>query len=114
MSFDYHRHVFHSPRFQSVVDEAIAFFNETPIHTLPLPGRFIGTGVYALYDVGRFDVYADIAKQNRETPTQPIYVGKAVPPGWRHREIAANRGSGSLLEVARACSKHTSSQQSRD
>ena len=49
MSFDYHLHVFHSPRFQSVVDEVIEFFNETPVHELLPTVSFVGTGVYALY-----------------------------------------------------------------
>ena len=80
MSFDYHLHVFHSPRFQSVVDEAIEFFNETPVHKLPPLVSFVGTGVYALYYL---DLYARIASLNLETQSQPIYVGKAVPPGWR-------------------------------
>lgn len=83
MSFDYRLHVFHSPRFQSVVNEAIEFFNETPVHKLPPPVSFVGTGVYALYYLGSFDLYARIASLNRETQSQPIYVGKAVPPGWR-------------------------------
>jgi len=70
-------------RFQSVVDEAIEFFDETPVRKLPPPASFVGTGVYALYYLGGFDLYARIASQNRETPSLPIYVGKSVPPGWR-------------------------------
>jgi hypothetical protein len=46
MGFDYRLHVFHSPQFQSVVDEAIEFFNNTPVHRLPPPDTFAGTGVY--------------------------------------------------------------------
>jgi hypothetical protein len=83
VSFDYRLHIFHSPRFQSVVDEAMEFFNKTPVHELPPPVSFAGTGVYALYYLGSFDWYARIAHRNQETPSQPIYVGKAVPPGWR-------------------------------
>jgi len=83
VSFDYRLHIFHSPRFQSVGDEAIEFFNETPIHELPTPVSFVGTGVYALYYLGGFDLYTRIASRNQETPSQPIYDGKAVPPGWR-------------------------------
>lgn len=83
MSFDYRLHIFRSPRFQSVVDEAIEFFDETPVHKMPPSASFVGTGVYALYYLGSFDLYARIASQNRETASQPIYVGKAIPPGWR-------------------------------
>ncbi len=83
MRFEYHLHVFHSPRFQSVVDEAIKFFNESPVHRLPPPVRFVGAGVYALYYVGSFNLYTRIVRLNLESESQPIYVGKAVPPGWR-------------------------------
>ena len=37
MSFNYRQHIFHSPRFQSVVDEAIEFLSKTPIYELPPP-----------------------------------------------------------------------------
>jgi hypothetical protein len=83
MSFDYRLHVFHSPQFQSVVDEAIEFFNGTPVHELLPLGGFVGSGVYGLYYTGGFDLYAAIADLNRDVQSQPIYVGKAVPPGWR-------------------------------
>ena len=83
MGFDYRLHVFHSPRFQSVVEEAIEFFTETPVYKLPPPVRFVGTGVYALYYLGDFDLYTRIANLNCGAETQPIYIGKAVPPGWR-------------------------------
>jgi hypothetical protein len=83
MDIDYQLHVFHSAQFQSVVDKAIAFFNGTPVHKLPPPSSFIGTGVYGLYYVGDFELYEEIAHANREDCVKPIYVGKAVPPGWR-------------------------------
>lgn len=83
MSFDYRLHVFHSPQFQSVVDEAIEFFDNTPVHRLPPPDTFAGTGVYGLYYVGGYELYAGIAHLNQGNCVQPIYVGKAVPPGWR-------------------------------
>ncbi len=86
--FNVHRHVFRSPKFQSVVDEAIAFFDATPVYTLPPPDSFVGTGVYALYYMGgspcnERGLYKKIAALNQDKPIQPIYVGKAVPPGWR-------------------------------
>ena len=52
MDFDYSLHIFRSPKFQSVVNEAIEFFVETPLHKLPPPGQFLGPGVYGLYYVG--------------------------------------------------------------
>jgi hypothetical protein len=77
---DLHLHTFHSPLFQSVVDRAIAFFTKTPVHVLPPPSSFVGSGVYGLYYVGDYELYARVVSLNC---TQPIYVGKAVPAGWR-------------------------------
>ncbi|MBN1976974.1 MAG: Eco29kI family restriction endonuclease [Anaerolineae bacterium] len=82
MRFDFRRHVFHSPQFHSVVDEAIEFFNNTPVHDLVSPDAFAGTGVYGLYYVGDHELYAEISRVNKRMCMQPIYVGKAVPPGW--------------------------------
>ncbi|MBL7223643.1 MAG: Eco29kI family restriction endonuclease [Candidatus Brocadiae bacterium] len=48
----------------------------------PLPPRtpFAGPGVYAIYYSGGFAAYASISSPDC---TQPIYVGKADPPGGR-------------------------------
>ena len=83
MDFAYERHVFRSPAFQSVVSEAVDFFVRTPLHLLPPPKQFLGSGIYALYYVGGYQPYARIARLNQVDCSLPIYVGKAVPPGWR-------------------------------
>lgn len=83
MSIDYERHVFRSQTFRSVVDDTIAFFITTPVHRVPPPERFLSSGVYALYYVGDFESYKRLAMLNKKEAVQPIYVGKAVPPGWR-------------------------------
>jgi hypothetical protein len=45
---------------------------------------FQGAGVYALYYVGDFPVYRDLAELNQGGRFQaPIYVGKAIPAGAR-------------------------------
>lgn len=80
---NYELHTFHSPEFQNVVDDAIRFFDTTPMHELPPPGPFVGSGVYSLYYLGGYGLYAEIGSLNRDTCVHPIYVGKAVPPGWR-------------------------------
>ncbi len=50
----------------------------------PLPPKpFIGAGVYALYYLGDFLAYRDLAEANRISCTYPIYIGKAVPRGAR-------------------------------
>jgi hypothetical protein len=76
-------HTFRSPEFRGVVEEALKFFEGTPVHNLPPPSRFTGCGVYALYYLGDCGFYAKIAHLNRDACALPIYVGKAVPPGWR-------------------------------
>lgn len=79
-AFDVNQHIFRSPAFQQIVKEAISFFVHTPIHNLPPPGPFSGSGVYGLYYVGRDALYAKISDLSC---VRPIYVGKAVPTGWR-------------------------------
>lgn len=69
--------------FVELVKDAIRFFNGTPVHSLPPPERFLGTGVYALYYTGKAKPYAKYAELNRLAYDFPIYVGKAVPKGWR-------------------------------
>ncbi len=81
--FDYDLHVFRSPKFQSVVNEAVQFFDTTPLRNLPIGLDFPGAGVYALYYLGDSELYAELARENSLECVQPIYVGKAVSPGWR-------------------------------
>lgn len=82
MSLDLKLQTFHTDSFQILLDQAIDFLYHTPIHPLP-PEKFSGTGVYILYYLGEQEYYAPIAKQNRKDCVVPIYVGKAVPRGWR-------------------------------
>ncbi len=81
--FNREDHVFHSTAFAETIREALDFLADSPTHALPPPAMFYGTGVYALYYMGNFPHYRPIAEANRMKLTQPIYVGKAVPPGWR-------------------------------
>jgi len=76
-------HTFHSPTYKSVVEEAIYFLERTPVHPLPPDSRFQGSGVYAIYYSGPLEHYQQISVANQEECRYPIYVGKAVPPGWR-------------------------------
>ena len=87
MGIDYTLHIFHSPKFRSVVGDAIRFFSITPAHRLPPSDKFSGGGVYGLYYSGNHELYDRIASLNRTDCNQPIYVGKAVPPGWRTARI---------------------------
>jgi hypothetical protein len=53
------------------------------------PVSFSGTGVYALYYTGQLALYQKYYELNRLAYNHPIYVGKAVPKGWRQSRIAA-------------------------
>lgn len=61
-----------------LANDAIRFLDTTPYHPLPPPDKFIGPGVYAIYYKGYHPRYTAIKNSNK-----PIYVGKAVPTGWR-------------------------------
>jgi hypothetical protein len=66
-------HIFQSASLNELIEEAVEFMINTPTVYLPPEEKFSGGGVYALY-------YKQIYKEN---PELPIYVGKAVLPGWR-------------------------------
>lgn len=88
--FDRSKHVFHSDAFAEIIKDTIRFFNGTPVHTLPPPENFIGVGVYALYYIGKNQYYRPLYDMNRTSFIQPIYVGKAVPRGWRQARAQAS------------------------
>lgn len=81
-------HIYTNDAFAELVKDAIRFFNGTPVHDLPLPERFLGSGVYALYYTGENSLYAPLAQANRLSYDVPIYVGKAVPKGWRQGRVS--------------------------
>jgi len=81
--FDRKKHVFRSPDFEEIIKDTIRFFNGTPVLTLPVPSRFHGTGVYAIYCISKTGLYKNFHAINRTEFKIPIYVGKAVPSGWR-------------------------------
>lgn len=88
--FDRRRHVYKNDAFAELVKDAVRFFNGTPVHALPPQESFLGTGVYALYYIGRNPLYRQYAKLNRLSYGYPIYVGKAVPKGWRQARLSDN------------------------
>lgn len=88
--FDRSEHVYRNDAFAELVKDAIRFFNGTPVHSLPPPETFLGTGVYALYYTGRNPLYKRYAELNRLSYGYPIYVGKAVPKGWRQARSSDN------------------------
>lgn len=86
-------HVYSSEAFSELVKDAVRFFNGTPVLPLPLAEKFVGAGVYAVYSTATTGPYAPYGQQiNRTEWNVPIYVGKAVPSGWRQsREISTDR-----------------------
>jgi len=86
--FNRNHHVFRSEDFIKVVGEAVSFLIGSPFHPLPPIRRFDQAGVYILYYMGDFEPYAAIAAANQKIPVHPIYVGKAVPAGWRQGRIS--------------------------
>jgi hypothetical protein len=91
--FDRNEHIFCSPDFEEIIKDTIRFFNGTPVLPVPVPERFQGTGVYAIYCTARSGVYKEFHKINRTAYTVPIYIGKAVPKGWRQARSVCSDGS---------------------
>jgi hypothetical protein len=88
VAFDRKKHVYTSEAFAELVKDAVRFFNGTPVHALPPPESFVGTGVYALYYTGDNPLYKKYSELNRLSYGFPIYVGKAVPKGWRQARVS--------------------------
>ena len=80
-------HVFRSSEFVGIIKNAIDFFKNTPICDLPPTINFGGSGIYALYYQGDFPLYAKLVQKNGTNYDIPIYVGKAVPSGWRTNRV---------------------------
>ncbi|MGL5905838.1 MAG: Eco29kI family restriction endonuclease [Shewanella sp.] len=86
--FDRNKHVYRNDAFVELVKDAIRFFNGTPVHDLPPSENFVGSGVYALYYTGKNAFYSRYSEINRLSYDCPIYVGKAVPKGWRQSRVS--------------------------
>ena len=89
----WYKHVLRLPEFKGVVEKAVHFFEATPVLELPPPRRFPGCGVYALYYLGNLKIYGPLARANQSMCRQPIYVGKAVPPGRRRGRTTSSDGA---------------------
>lgn len=86
--FDRQKHIYRNDTFAELVKDAVRFFNGTPVCPLPPPETFLGTGIYALYYTGRASLYSKYGEINRLAYKTAIYVGKAVPKGWRQARSA--------------------------
>lgn len=88
---------------ESIIQQAMTFFASTPLHALPPDESFSGAGVYGLYLIEHGDFYQQIADSTAE---RPIYVGKAVPVGWR---TARTSDSSTGRELFQRLREHASS-----
>lgn len=107
-SFDRSKHIFYLPEFEELIKDIIRFFNGTPIQPLPPLENFKGAGVYALYYIGKSGLYSNFHKINRLEYRLPIYIGKAVPRGWRQGrtpESSSNELYSRLCEHAKSISQ---------
>lgn len=76
---------------------AEAMLRSTP-HLLENVLPFPGAGIYAIYYLGDFSLYAPIAERNRDERFEcPIYVGKAIPAGARKGGFGLDRNPGTAL-----------------
>ena len=97
---DASKHVYSSSGLVTELRSAVAFFKQTPVYRLPAPKkltpspneptRFLGPGVYALYYRGDCDIYEPLSKRNDPVCVYPIYVGSALPLGWRKARATLN------------------------
>lgn len=86
-------HVLTVPELSDLVQKALGFFDSTPLRDPNDLPKFKGPGVYALYYDGTHKGYNVIVEHDRSRYITPIYVGKAVPPGWRQGRIANTGGA---------------------
>lgn len=97
--FDREKHVYRNSEFAEILKDAVRFFHGTPVFAIPPPQAFVGAGVYALYYIGKSGIYSKFGNEiNRTAYNVPIYVGKAVPDGWRQsRNTSATDGKNKLF-----------------
>lgn len=77
------RNTYQNSKFSELVSEAINFFVSLPSFKITEITKFTGVGVYALYYNGKFEPYSILKSTVNGEAVNPIYVGKAVPTGWR-------------------------------
>lgn len=80
---DVSSHIFTNTSFSQVIEKALEFFGGTNCHDLPLSEKFEGAGVYGIYYNGSHPIYTHLNDLKLQGFNIPIYIGKAVPPGWR-------------------------------
>jgi hypothetical protein len=92
-AFDRSKHIYRNDAFTELIKDAVRFFNGTPVHELPPLEAFSGTGVYAIYCTTTTGPYRKYGELNRLAYNHPIYIGKAVPKGWRQSRTSGDASS---------------------
>ena len=95
--FKREEHVYVNNAFLELLKDAVRFFNGTPVLSLPLENTFKGAGVYAIYCIAKKGLYKTYGEKiNRLGYDVPIYVGKAVPQGWRQNRLTVESAGTAL------------------
>lgn len=102
------KHLYQNGKFNELIDDAAIFFSNIPTITYRQLGSFKGVGVYALYYNGNNEYYIDYLSQKPIEMQWPIYVGKAVPAGWRQAKSALKDKTGGT-ELFRRLNEHKKS-----
>ncbi|MCH4905019.1 Eco29kI family restriction endonuclease [Cylindrospermopsis raciborskii CHAB3438] len=76
-------HIYVSSKLNQIIEDTVNFFDGTPVYPIPITERFCGTGVYGLYCTAQSGIYSGFNLVNRTILRLLIYIGKAVPKGWR-------------------------------
>ena len=100
--FKREEHVYVNNEFSELLKDAVRFFHGTPVLSLPLKSSFKGAGVYAIYCIAKTGLYKTFGERiNRTSYSVPIYVGKAVPSGWRQSRILDDAAGSALYSRLR-------------
>ena len=104
--FKREEHVYVNNEFSELLKDAVRFFHGTPVLSLPLKCPFKGAGVYAIYCIAKTGLYKTFGERiNRTSYSVPIYVGKAVPSGWRQSRILDDAAGSALYSRLRQYSE---------
>ncbi|MBQ4198739.1 MAG: Eco29kI family restriction endonuclease [Kiritimatiellae bacterium] len=100
--FKREKHVYRNEKFSELLLDAVRFFHGTPVLPLPPEEPFKGAGVYAIYCIARTGIYKTFGETiNRKSYSVPIYVGKAVPTGWRQNRNIGSENNTTLFNRLR-------------
>lgn len=90
MDFNRNEFLFKAPALRDLFFQVKKVFQEVKTFPMNAVPNFIGVGVYAIEYLGNSRLYTELTFSGQKGEFSPIYVGKAVPPGWRtarHGEV---------------------------